>query len=92
MTKNQVLLGIIIALIVAVALDYGLFVIWGLLYLSQPADFNYHDSNYTFKVIHYQFDWIHYLIEVVFVFGLLTLILNFQKGRKKRGRCKSNKN
>lgn len=89
MTKKQVLLGIIIALTVAATVDYAKFVVWGLLYMTgfmQPADFEYHNSDNTFVIIHYQFVWTHYLLEAVSIFGLFTLVLFLRKRlNNKRG-------
>ncbi|WP_081417546.1 hypothetical protein [Paenibacillus sp. Soil522] len=76
MTKKQVLIGIIIALTVAAAVDYGVFVVWGLIYVTgfkQPADFEYHNSDNTFVIFHYQFVWTHYLLEAVSIFGLILI-------------------
>ncbi|MDQ0878741.1 hypothetical protein QFZ77_007400 [Paenibacillus sp. V4I3] len=58
MTKKQGLLGIIIALTMAATVDYGIFVVWGLLYLTgfmQSADFEYHNLDNTLVINHYQF-------------------------------------
>lgn len=87
MTKKQVLLGIIIALTVAAAVDYGVFVVWGLLNLTgfmQPADFEYHNSDNTLMIVHYQFVWTHYLLEAVSIFGFFTLILFLRKRLKNK--------
>jgi hypothetical protein len=74
MIKKQVLLGIIIALTVAAAVDYGVFVVWGFLNLTgfmQPADFEYHNSE-------------NYLLEAVSIFGFFTLILFLRKRLKNK--------
>lgn len=82
--KRALLLGLPISCLAAAALDYGAFVISGLLLLAEPANFQYDDSSFT--VMHYQFHWGRFLIEAAFLYGLLALIMSMGKRRKKRKR------
>ncbi|MCR2803519.1 hypothetical protein [Paenibacillus soyae] len=81
MTKKQILLGILVALAAAAVLDYGFFWVWGMLLLAEPAQFS--QGNNTFVIVHYQWNWIQYLLEAVAVFGLFALIVGLRKRRKK---------
>ncbi|MCA0757641.1 hypothetical protein KP806_21495 [Paenibacillus sp. N4] len=78
MTKKQVIYSTICSLVIAAALDLGLFAVLGaLLMLQTPDDFDSINSNNYFVVIHYQFVWYHYLIEVAAVFGMFAVAAFF---------------